>query len=156
LAFGDCKEKSLNKPKMGHLKKNNIPPKKYLWEIRNMSGFAVGSLVDLSHFEEGDEVETESNSLGKGTAGVHERYGHKVLGESHGTGYPHRLTRVSGGRGTNQGIPKGTKMPGRKGNEKVTQKSIIEKKDPEKRIIFLRGAVPGPAGGLVVLRKTKK
>ncbi|CAG8506244.1 10171_t:CDS:10 [Gigaspora margarita] len=83
IAFGDCVEKKLSKPKQGHLKKNNVPLKKYLREIRDMSGFAVGSLVDLSHFQVGDRVKITSNSRGKGTAGVHERYGSKVV-EGHG------------------------------------------------------------------------
>ncbi|CAG8839922.1 15390_t:CDS:2, partial [Racocetra persica] len=57
IAFGDCTEKNLNKPKLGHLKKNNVSPKKHLREIRNMTGFVVGSPIDLSHFEVGDEVD---------------------------------------------------------------------------------------------------
>ncbi|KLL05059.1 MAG: 50S ribosomal protein L3 [Mycoplasmataceae bacterium RV_VA103A] len=157
IAFGDCAEKNLNKPKLGHFKKKNVSPKKYLREIRNMSGFAVGFPIDLSHFEVGDEVDVTSNSHGKGTAGVHERFGNKLGPKSHGAGWPHRLIGSgAGGRGTNQGMPKNKKMPGRMGNERVTQKSRIEKKDPEKRIIFLRGAVPGPVKGLVILKKIDK
>jgi len=73
---------------------------------------------------------------------------------SHGGGYPHRLIgSMGGGRGTNQGVPKGKKMPGRMGNERVSQNSIIEKIDKENQIIFLRGAVPGPKRGLIILRK---
>ncbi|CFW92805.1 50S ribosomal protein L3 [endosymbiont DhMRE of Dentiscutata heterogama] len=154
IAFGDCTEKNLNKPKLGHLKKNNVPLKRHLLEIRDMMGFPVGSPVDLSHFEVGDEVDVIGNSHGKGTAGVHKRFGNKLGPMSHGAGWPHRLIGSGGGgRGTNQGMPKNKKMPGRMGNKRVTQKSRIEKKDPEKRIIFLRGAVPGPVKGLVVLRK---
>lgn len=74
---------------------------------------------------------------------------------SHGGGYPHRLIgSMGGGRGTNQGIPKGKKMPSRMGNEKTTQRSVIEKIDKENQIIFIRGAVPGPKRGLIILRKS--
>jgi large subunit ribosomal protein L3 len=152
LAFEDCSTKKLTKPLKGHLK--DISPKRYLREIRDMAGFELGSLIDLTLFKEGEEVKVTGNSKGKGTAGVIKRYGFKIGNMSHGGGYPHRLIgSMGGGRGTNQGIPKGKKMPGRMGNEKITQKSVIEKIDKEKQIIFVRGAVPGPKKGLVVLRK---
>ncbi|CAG8496997.1 4400_t:CDS:2 [Ambispora leptoticha] len=142
LAFGDCPEKKLNKPLKGHLK--DISPKRNVREIRDMTGFEQGSLIDLALFKEGEEVKITGNSKGKGTAGVVKRYGFKIGNMSHGGGYPHRLIgSMGGGRGTNQGIPKGKKMPGRMGNEKVTQKSVIEKIDKENQIIFVRGAVPG-------------
>lgn len=154
IAFGDCKEKNLNKPLVGHLKKNNVPLKKNLREIRDMSGLEVGSQIDLSLFQEGDKVKITGTSKGKGTAGVIKKYGYALGAMSHGGGYPHRLIgSMGGGRGTNQGIPKGKKMPGRMGNEKVTQQSVIEKVDKENQIIFVRGAVPGPKKGLIVLRK---
>ena len=76
---------------------------------------------------------------------------------AHGGGYPHRLIgSMGGGRGTNQGIPKGKRMPGRMGNEKVTQNSVIEKIDKENQTIFLRGGVPGPNKGLIIIKKTYK
>ena len=156
IAFGDCSEKNLNKPLLGHLKKNNLPSKKHLREIRDMSGLEVGSLVDLKLFQEGDRIEITGISKGKGTAGVIKRYGYALGAMSHGGGYPHRLIgSMGGGRGTNQGIPKGKKMPGRMGHEKVTQSTIIEKVDPQNQVIFVRGAVPGPKKGLVVLKKIK-
>jgi large subunit ribosomal protein L3 len=152
LAFEDCPAKKLTKPLKGHLK--DISPKRYLREIRDMAGFEFGSSIDLTLFKEGEKVKVTGNSRGKGTAGVVKRYGFKIGNMSHGGGYPHRLIgSMGGGRGTNQGIPKGKKMPGRMGNEKITQKSVIEKIDKEKQIIFVRGAVPGPKKGLVMLRK---
>src|SRR6185436_12327424 len=154
IAFGDCSEKNLNKPLVGHLKKNNVPLKKHLREIRDMSGLEVGSQIDLSLFQEGDKIKITGTSKGKGTAGVIKRYGYALGAMSHGGGYPHRLIgSMGGGRGTNQGVPKGKKMPSRMGNERVSQNSIIEKIDQENQIIFLRGAVPGPKKGLVILKK---
>jgi large subunit ribosomal protein L3 len=127
---------------------------KYLREIRDMSGLEVGSAVDFSAFGEGDKIKITGTSKGKGTAGVIKKYGFSRGRMTHGGGYPHRLIgSMGGGRGTNQGIPKGKKMPGRMGNNKVTQPSIIEKIDAERQIIFLRGAVPGPNKGLIILRK---
>jgi large subunit ribosomal protein L3 len=155
IAFGDCSEKSLNKPLRGHLKKVNVPLKRHLREVRDMSGLAVGSQIDLTLFQEGDEVKITGTSKGKGTAGVIKKYGYALGAMSHGGGYPHRLIgSMGGGRGTNQGVPKGKKMPGRMGNERVTQKAVIEKIDKENQIIFVRGAVPGPKKGLIILKKT--
>jgi large subunit ribosomal protein L3 len=157
IAFGDCQEKNLNKPLLGHLNKRSIPLKKHLREIRDMTGFEAGSPIDLSLFQEGEKIKITGTSRGKGTAGVTKRYGFALGSMSHGGGYPHRLIgSMGGGRGSNQGIPKGKKMPGRMGNEKVTQPAIIEKVDPENKIIFVRGAVPGPKRGLIVLRKFVK
>ena len=138
----------------GHFKKNTVPLKKHLREIRDMTGLEVGSQIDLSFFQAGDHVKITGTSKGKGTAGVIKKYGYALGAMSHGGGYPHRLIgSMGGGRGTNQGIPKGKKMPGRMGNERVTQKAIIEKIDKENQIIFVRGAVPGPKKGLIILRK---
>jgi len=154
VAFGDCSEKNLTKPLLGHLKKNKLAPKRHCCEVRDMAGFELGTLLDLDLFQEGEEVKVTGTSKGKGTAGVVKKYGFKIGNMSHGGGYPHRLIgSMGGGRGTNQGIPKGKKMPGRMGNEKVTQKSVIEKIDRENQIIFVRGAVPGPKKGLVLLKK---
>lgn len=155
IAFEECSKKKLNKPLLGHLLKKNISPKKNLREIRDMIGFSVGSQIDLSLFQEGDKIKvTTDNSKGKGTQGVVKRYGYKIGNLSHGGGYPHRLIgSMGGGRGTNQGVPKGKKMPGRMGNARITQNSVVEKVDKENQIIFLRGAVPGPRKGLLLLKK---
>nr|CAG8662091.1 11495_t:CDS:1 [Entrophospora candida] len=129
---------------------------KHLREIRNMTGLEVGSLVDCSSFQEGDKIKITGTSKGKGTAGVIKKYGFSRGRMTHGGGYPHRLIgSMGGGRGTNQGIPKGKKMPGRMGNQKTTQLSIIEKIDKERQIIFVRGSVPGPKKGLIILKKGK-
>ena len=152
IASGDCSEKRLAKPLLGHLKKKNLPPKKHLREIRDMKGFEVGSEIDLTFFRVGEKVKVSGISKGKGTAGVIKRYHFAGGNKSHGGGPVHRhMGSASGGRGTNQGIPKGKKMPGRMGHEKVTQKSVIEKIDLAKQIIFLRGGVPGPKKGLIIL-----
>lgn len=154
IAFKDCGEKSLSRPLLQHLKQQNIPPKKYLREIRDMIGFKVGAPVELNLFQEKETIKISGISKGKGTAGVIKRYHFGRGRMSHGGGPVQRHGgSMGGGRGTNQGIPKGKKMPGRMGNQKTTQESIIEKIDLANQVIFVRGAVPGPVRGLIVLRK---
>jgi large subunit ribosomal protein L3 len=113
--------------------------------------FQGSSVLD---FQEGEEVKVSGISKGKGFAGVIKKYHFSRGRMTHGGGYPHRLIgSMGGGRGTNQGIPKGKKMPGRMGGKKVTQKSEIIKIDKEKQIIFLRGGIPGPRKGEIILKK---
>ena len=115
----------------------------------------LGSWYNHAGIKAGDKIKITGTSKGKGTAGVTKKYGYALGAMSHGGGYPHRLIgSMGGGRGTNQGIPKGKKMRGRMGHERVTQKAVIEKIDPENKIIFVRGAVPGPKKGLIILRKS--
>ncbi|CAG8531798.1 2166_t:CDS:2, partial [Scutellospora calospora] len=119
LAFGQCRSKILNQPQLGHLNKNNLSSYKYLREIRDMSGFEVGSLIDLSCFQAGEKVKITGDSLGKGTAGVVKRHGFALLGGSHGVGPIRRSGgSLAGGRGTRQKVSKNKKMAGRMGNKK--------------------------------------
>lgn len=91
---------------------------------------------------------------GKGFSGSIKRHGFKIGNRSHGAGYPHRQTgSICNGRGTGQKVIKGKKMPGQMGNKKRTKITIVERIDTEKNIIFLRGSVPGPKRGIVVLRQ---
>jgi large subunit ribosomal protein L3 len=165
LAFEECQTKSLNKPQLGHLKKKNISPHRYLREIRievqgettaqeTMSQFAVGSQLDVSLFNEKDKIKVTGFSRGKGTTGVTKRYNKSRGPMSHGSGYHRGVGSLSSGRDLNR-VLKGKKMPGRKGNEKVTLKNIVvEKIDAERKIIFLRGGIPGPRQGLLNLTTT--
>ena len=158
IAFENCTEKNLTRPLLGHLKKSQIPLAKHLREIRDMVGFEVGSSVDLALFQEGEKVKITGTSKGKGTAGVTKKYGFALGSMSHGGGYPHRLIgSMGGGRGTNQGVPKGKKMPGHLGNERVTVRNLLVVKIlPEKQVILVKGAVPGNKEGLVTLSKITK
>jgi large subunit ribosomal protein L3 len=154
IGFGNCAEKRLTRPLLKRLKKLNITPRKYFREIRNMSGFEVGSPVEPTIFKEKETIKVSGISKGKGTAGVIKRHHFGRGRMSHGGGPVHRHGGSSGGgRGTRQKVSKGKKMPGRMGNEKVTQKSVIEKIDLNHQIIYIRGGIPGPIGGLVTLKK---
>lgn len=155
VAFEDCLDRNLNKPRLGHLKKNNIPPKRHLKEIKDLSNAGlVGSSLDLSLFIPGKRLKITSVTKGKGFSGVIKKYHFSRGRMSHGAGYPHRqIGSLCFGRGDGQKIIKGKKMPGQMGNKKVTKMTLIEKVDIEKKFIFVRGAVPGPRNGLTILKQ---
>jgi len=153
LAFQDCPNKSLNKPLLGHLKQKNITPKRHIREIRDMTGFEVGTSLDVSLFQEGEKIKVGGASKGKGFAGVIKRYNKRRGPMAHGSGYHRGVGSLGSGRDNNRVLP-GKKMPGRMGNQKTTILNLqVEKIDKEKQIIFLRGSVPGPRKGLLTLTK---
>jgi len=152
LAFEDCKEKSLNKSEIQHLAKNNISAKRYLREIRNMDGYSVGDIVDSSIFNEGDKVKVTGTSKGKGFAGVIKRYHFSRGPMGHGSGY-HRGVGSMGSIAANR-VFKGKKLPGRMGNEQRTVGNLtIYKILQDKNIILIKGCVPGPKDGLLIIKK---
>lgn len=170
-AFAECKIKDLNKPQLIHLKKNNIPPHKYLKEARIkikeeksvqevISQFPVGSPLDISLFKKKDKIKVTGNSKGKGFAGVIKRYGFALGAMSHGGGPVHRsIGSAGGGRGTRQKVPKGKKMPGRMGGEQVSVRNleiveILPLENSKNQVILVKGAVPGNKKGLVNLCKS--
>lgn len=158
LVFLKKKISNISKPLSGHLSKLNFSDNFSVSfkEIRNMKNvdFFVGSEINSSSFNEGETVKIRSKSKGKGNAGVIKRWGFKIGNMSHGGGYPHRLIgSMGGGRGTNQGVPKGKKMPGRMGNDNVTVNSRIEKIDIENNLIFVKGSIPGPKWSVFKLIK---
>ncbi|CAH1768201.1 9557_t:CDS:1, partial [Entrophospora sp. SA101] len=155
LAFQECRAKVLNKPRLGHLNKNKITPHKHLREAKDVTGFSVGSQLDVSLFQEKERIKITGVSKGKGFAGVIKRHGFALGAMSHGGGPVHRsIGSAGGGRGTRQKVPKGKKMPGHLGNEQVTIRNLLVVKIlPEKQIILVKGAVPGNQKGLVKLTK---
>ena len=153
IAFGDCSKKNINSSQIGHLSKQNISPKKYLCEIRDMKGVEVGSQLNASLFQEGEKVKVSGISKGKGFAGVIKRHNQSRGPMAHGSGYHRGVGSLGSGRDNNR-VLKGKKMPGRMGGEKVTVSNlIVEKIDSEKQIIFVRGGVPGPRKSLLTLTK---
>jgi|SRR6185312_853563 len=158
LAFQECRAKVLNKPRLGHLNKNKIAPHKYLQEARDMVDFSVGSQLDATLFKEKERIKITGISKGKGFAGVIKRHGFALGAMSHGGGPVHRsIGSAGGGRGTRQKVPKGKKMPGHLGNERVTVRNLLVVKIlPEKQVILVKGAVPGNKEGLVTLSKITK
>ena len=153
VGFGDVKVQRVNKPMAGHFKKADVAPKKVLKEFRleNIADVNVGDVLKADIFAAGDRVDVVGTSKGKGTAGVIKRWNFSRLKETHGTGPVHRhggsLGVIDPAR-----IFKGKKMAGHLGNEKVTVQNLsVVKVDAEKNIIAVKGAVPGPKGGIVVV-----
>ena len=153
IGYGDLKASKVNKPMKGHFAKGDVAPKKVLREFRfeDTSAFNVGDIIKADAFAEGDAVDVRGTSKGKGYAGVIKRWNFSRLKESHGTGPVHRhggsLGVIDPAR-----VFKGKKMAGHLGNERVTVQNLsVVKVDAEKNIIAVKGAVPGPKGGIVVL-----
>lgn len=154
LAFEDCKEKSLNNSELVYLAQNGISAKRHLKEMRDATGYVAGDVLDVSIFTEGEKIKVTGTSKGKGFAGVIKKY-HQATGPmAHGSGY-HRGVGSMGSITANR-VFKGKHLPGRMGNEQRTVLNLsIHKIIPEKNIILIKGCVPGPKDGLLILRKTK-
>ena len=159
LGFGDVAEKKLSKPEAGHLKKAGVAPKKYLKEFRfeDCTPFQLGDVVKADMFVTGDYVDVTGTSKGKGYAGVIKRFNASRLKETHGTGPVHRHAGSMGACSDPSKIMKGKMMPGHMGAEQVTVQNLdVVKVDAELNLIAVCGAVPGPKGGIVVLKNTVK
>lgn len=158
VGFGDVKVQRVNKPMAGHFKKADVAPKKILKEFRleNTADVNVGDVLKADIFAAGDRVDVVGTSKGKGTAGVIKRWNFSRLKETHGTGPVHRhggsLGVIDPAR-----IFKGKKMAGHLGAEKVTVQNLdIVKVDVENNLIAIKGAIPGPKNGIVVIADSVK
>ena len=158
VGFGDVKVQRVNKPMAGHFKKADVAPKKVLKEFRlaDTESVNVGDILKADIFAVGDRVDVVGTSKGKGTAGVIKRWNFSHLKETHGTGPVHRhggsLGVIDPAR-----IFKGKKMAGHLGAEKVTVQNLdIVKVDVENNLIAIKGAIPGPKYGIVVIADTVK
>ena len=157
--FGDATAKSLKKPLTGHFKKADVALKKTLKEFRldSMEGVNVGDIVKADVFAEGDYVDVCGTSKGKGTAGVIKRWNFQRLKETHGSGPVARHGGSNGACSSPSRVWKGLKMAGHLGAEKVTVQNLaVVKVDAENNLIAVKGAIPGPNGGTVVLRDSVK
>lgn len=158
VAFGDVKERRVIKPIKGHFDKANVAYKKYLREfkVENPDEFEIGQEIKADVFSVGDKVDVTGTSKGKGTQGVIKRHGFGRGRESHGS----KFHRMPGGMsaGTYPGrVFKGHRMMGRMGNEKVTVQNLqVVRVDADKNLLLIKGAVPGPKKGLVVIKETVK
>ena len=153
IGYGDLKASKVNKPMKGHFAKGDVAPKKVLREFRfeDISAMNVGDIIKADVFAEGDAVDVRGTSKGKGYAGVIKRWNFARLKETHGTGPVHRHGGSSGSIDPAR-VFKGKKMAGHLGHERVTVQNLsVVKVDAEKNIIAVKGAVPGPKGGIVVL-----
>ncbi len=159
VGFGEKKEKHSNKAEMGHFKKSGVSVRKVLKEFRldDISALNPGDEIKCDVFAEGDKVDVTGTSKGKGYAGVIKRWGFHRLKETHGTGPVHRHAGSMGACSTPSRVMKGKKLPGHMGAEKVTVQNLdVVRIDTERNLILVRGAVPGPKGGIVTLKNTVK
>ncbi len=157
--FGDLPLKQTKKPIKGHFDKADVAPKRTLREFRfdNIDDLNVGDVVKADVFAAGDHVDVVGTSKGKGYAGVIKRWNHRRLKESHGTGPVARHAGSLGACSSPSRVYKGMKGAGHLGAERVTvQNLLIVKVDAENNLIAVRGAVPGPNGGVVMLSDTVK
>lgn len=159
VGYGDLKASKVNKPMKGHFDKADVAPKKYLREFRlaDISAINVGDIIKADTFAEGDKVDVVGTSKGKGTAGVIKRWNFGRLKESHGTGPVHRHAGSLGACSSPSRVFKGKKLAGHLGSERVTVQNLsVVKVDAENNIIAIKGAIPGPKGGIVTIADSVK
>ena len=159
LGFEDIEDRKLNKPELGHFKKAAVSGKRYLKEFRleDAASMEVGQVVNADVFAAGDTVDVTGTTKGRGYSGVIKRWGCHRLRMTHGAGPVHRQPGSMGANSSPSRIFKNKKMPGQYGNEKVTVLHLdVVRVDAENNLIAVRGAVPGPKGGIVTLRNSVK
>lgn len=158
-AFEEIKEGKLNKPEAGLFKKAKAKPARYLREFRyeNADSYEIGNVIDCTMFSEGDMVDVSGVTKGRGFTGVIKRWNHHRLKMTHGTGPVHREVGSTGANSNPSRRIKNLKMPGQYGHENVTIQNLkVVKVDQARGVLLIRGAVPGPKGGLVTVRETVK
>ena len=147
----------VNKPKRGHLK--DLPPLRHLREVRtdDAGDYSVGQILDVTLFNPGDVVDVIGTSKGRGFAGAVKRHNFRGGPKTHGQSDRLRAVGSIGASATPGRVWKGMRGPGRMGNERVTALNLtVVKVDPERNLIAIKGAVPGPNGGLVMVRNAVK
>ncbi len=159
IAFGAIDPRKVNKPASGHFAKAGVTPRRHLVELRtdDASDYSVGQELAVDTFEAGQTIDVVGTTKGKGYAGVMKRHGFHGVSSSHGAHKNHRKPGSIGGCATPGRVFKGMRMAGRMGsNKQTTQNLIIHAVDAENGIILIKGAVPGPKGGLVLVRTPAK
>jgi len=163
IAYGAVDPRKVTKPEAGHFARAGVPPRRYLVEIRtgDAGSYSVGQEIGLDVLGElGDKplrVDVVGTSKGKGYAGVMKRHNFKGLGAGHGVKRAHRKPGSIGACATPGRVFKGTRMAGRMGHVRTTTQNLtVHALDVEKGLLLIKGAVPGPAGGLVLVRTAVK
>jgi len=159
LAHGQIDPRKVTKPLKGHFEKAGVTPRRHVAEIRtpNASEFTLGQELGADVFEAGQLVDVVGTTKGKGTAGVMKRHGFAGVSASHGSHRNHRKPGSIGGASTPSRVFKGLRMAGRMGNARqTTQNLTVHAVDAERGFLLVKGAVPGPKGGVVVVRTAVK
>lgn len=159
VTFGHRDANKLNQPKAGHFAKAGVDPGARLVELRldDVSEYQVGQEIKVDVLAQGDLIDVTAVSKGKGYAGVMKRHGFAGQRASHGAHRVHRMPGSIGACATPARVFKGTRMAGRMGGERVTTLNLtVVEADAERDLLLVRGAVPGPKGGLVLIRNAVK
>ena len=159
VTFGHRDANKLSQPKAGHFAKANVDPGTRLVELRldDVSEYTVGQEIKVDVLAQGDLIDVTAVSKGKGYAGVMKRHGFKGQRASHGAHRVHRMPGSIGACATPARVFKGTRMAGRMGGERVTTLNLtVVEADADRDLLLVRGAVPGPKGGIVLIRNAVK
>ena len=159
VGYGEIEGRKITKPQAGHFEKAGTTPRRHVVEIRtaDASTYTVGQEIAVDTFGAGDVIDVTGTSKGKGFAGVMKRHGFHGVGASHGAHRNHRKPGSIGACATPGRVFRGTRMAGRMGSDVVTTQNItVHAVDVEKGLILVKGAVPGPKGGLIMLRSAAK
>ena len=159
LAYGQIDPRKVTKPLAGHFQAAGVTPRRHVIELRTSSteGYEIGQEFGADIFTDGASVDVSGTTKGKGTAGVMKRHGFHGVSSSHGSHRNHRKPGSIGGCSTPGRVFKGMRMAGRMGVDKQTTQSLrVVKVDTERGLLLIEGAVPGPKGGLVLVRSAVK
>src|SRR5881398_1177282 len=159
LGFGEIDPRKVNKPEGGHFTKAGVTPRRHLVDLRTKDAgtYTVGQELTTDVLDGVAKVDVIGTSKGKGTAGVMKRHGFKGLGAAHGTQRKHRSPGSIGACATPSRVFKGVRMAGRMGNARTTVPRLtVHAVDAERGLLLIKGAVPGPKGGLVLVRSAAK
>ncbi|MHA7132175.1 50S ribosomal protein L3 [Oerskovia turbata] len=159
LAVGQIDPRKVTKPLKGHFEKAGVTPRRHVTEVRTPDAgeYTLGQEITAEAFEAGAKVDVVGTTKGKGTAGVMKRHGFHGVGASHGAHRNHRKPGSIGGASTPSRVFKGVRMAGRMGfDRQTTQNLTVHAVDAEKGLLLVKGAVPGPKGGVVLVRSAVK
>ena len=159
VTYGSVNSRGLTKPEAGHFARASVEPGKRLVELRldDVSEYVVGQELKADLLSAGEHVDVTGVSKGKGFTGVMKRHNFSGQGAAHGAHKVHRAPGAVGACATPARVFKGTRMAGRVGHERVTTLNLeVVEADPERELILIKGALPGPTGGLVLIRNAVK
>ena len=159
LAFAEARRGKTSKPLQGHFEAAGVEPQRHLVELRTETSttFQPGQEIKADIFQPGEHADVVGVSRGKGFTGTMARHGFSGLSASHGTERKHRSPGSIGACATPSRVFKGMRMAGQSGNQRVTMLNLeVIEADPERNLLLLKGAVPGPMGGLVMIRSSVK
>ena len=159
IAYGAIDPRKVNKPKQGHFEKAGVTPRRHLVEVRtsDASSYTLGQELTADIFSPGELVDVTGTSKGHGFAGVMKRHGFHGLRASHGVERKHRSPGAIGACATPARVFKGTRMAGRMGGVRHTVQNLtVQEVHPDRNLLLVKGAVPGPKGGLVLVRTAAK